>query len=67
MPTARDQDAAVNGNAPKRPPTYDEAVDEAPDLIEAEPVEIERGTPAAERNSVESVPTRDDDPPLFED
>lgn len=58
---------AVGGRTPKRPPSYDEAVDEAPDLIEAEPVDIERGTPSDARCSVESVPVGDDDPPLFED
>lgn len=62
-------DMLLSGRAgPKRPLSYDEGVDEAPDLIETEPVEIERSTPAGERSSVQSEPVDDDvPPPLFED
>lgn len=62
-------DALLSGSAgPKRPLSYNEGVDEAPNLIESEPVEIEKSTPAGERTSVQSEPADDDfAPPLYED
>lgn len=49
----------------KRPFSYSEEADEAPKLLDEEPVDVEESTPADKRSSVESVDT-DDEPPVFE-
>lgn len=55
-------------DGPKRPPTYAEDVDEAPKLLEEEPVDIEESNPAGQRDSVQSVPPeKEKAPPLFEE
>ncbi len=49
--------------------SYGEDVDEAPKLLNEEPVDVEAGTPAEDRSSVESVPPEPDrtSPPAFEE
>ena len=51
---------------PKRPYSYDESADEAPKLLDEEPVDVEESRPAEERESEESVPTPPKMPPVFE-
>ena len=51
---------------PKRPYSYNEGADEAPKLIDEEPVDVEESTPAEERQSEESVPPPSKMPPVFE-
>jgi hypothetical protein len=53
---------------PQRPPSYNEEADEAPKLLEEEPVDVEESHPAYERSSVQSEPQgRDKEPPVFEE
>ena len=56
---------------PKRRPrhySYDESVDEAPRLIEDEPVEVERAVPAEENESVQKIEKEDEPaPPAFDE
>lgn len=59
--------APPRGKPPKRPPGYDEGVNEAPDALDAEAVEVEEAIPADERTSVESVKPADTVPPVFEE
>lgn len=64
------------GRAPRKPMcprdprfSYEEDVDEAPQVIEEEPVDIERETPAAPREdtAIEKSPDPPQDPPpIFE-
>jgi hypothetical protein len=54
-------------NGPKRPPSYSEEVDEAPKLLDEEPVDVEKDHPADKRSSVEGEPEDNGKaPPLFE-
>lgn len=56
------------GEGPKRPYSYSEGADEAPKLIDEEPVEIEESIPAEKRSSIEGVEPEDENtPPLFEE
>lgn len=55
------------GKKPKRPYSYSEGTDEAPKLIDEEPVDIEESTPAEERQSEETVPPVRKMPPVFEE
>ena len=55
------------GKKPKRPYSYNEGADEAPKLLDEEPVDIEESTPAEERESEESVPPTSKTPPVFEE
>lgn len=51
----------------KRPFSYSEETDEAPKVLDEEPVDIEESNPAEKRSSVESIdPEDDDEPPVFE-
>lgn len=53
---------------PVRPNAYSEGENEAPQLIEQEPVDIENDVPDTENEPVESEEPRDKhDPPLFEE
>jgi hypothetical protein len=56
---------------PKRPArrySYNESVDEAPELIEDEAVSIEREAPADDTEPIEGVEEKDKPiPPVFED
>jgi len=45
--------------------SYDESVDEAPALIESEPVDVEGAVPAGENDAVEQVEQPDDAPVAF--
>jgi hypothetical protein len=53
---------------PQRPPSYAEEVNEAPTVLDEEPVDVEENHPADKRSSVQGEP---DDaeraPPVFED
>lgn len=51
-----------------RPGTgHAEGVNEAPALLDAERVDIEKPTPAERRSSVEAVPKGRKEPPVFEE
>ena len=51
----------------RRPFSYSEDADEAPKVLDEEPVDVEKSTPAEKRSSVESVEPEDDNaPPAFE-
>jgi len=68
MTGIRDESAPRKGKGPKRPYSYNEGTDEAPKLLEEEPVDIEESNPADKRTSVESVESDDEKtPPLFEE
>ena len=55
------------GKKPKRPYSYNEGTDEAPKLIDEEPVDVEESTPAEERQSEETIPPPRKMPPVFEE
>jgi len=53
---------------PNRRGSYSEQTDEAPKLLESEPVEVERELPAEDNSPVERTePHRRPPPPLFEE
>jgi hypothetical protein len=53
---------------PQRPPSYSEEADEAPKLLDEEPVDVEENHPADQRSSVEGQPQdRAKEPPVFEE
>lgn len=53
---------------PVRPNAYSEGEDEAPQLIEQEPVDVERDIPDTENEPVESEESGEErEPPLFEE
>jgi hypothetical protein len=61
----------LNGEAPRQPKrrgSYSEQTDEAPRLLENEPVEVERELPAEDNSPVERTePDRRPPSPLFEE
>lgn len=53
---------------PQRPLSYSEETDEAPKLLDEEPVDVEESNPADKRSSVESESQdRPQEPPVFEE
>lgn len=61
-------DAPPRSKAPKRPPGYNEEVDEAPGQLDDQPVDVEENHPADQRDSVERAPEESEkQPPLYED
>lgn len=60
-----------DGQVPKkpvRPNAYSEGEDEAPELIEQEPADVEREVPDTENKPEESDAPRDENiPPFFEE
>ena len=68
----RNSSVPETGGEPPRQPnrrrSYSEQTDEAPKLLENEPVEVERELPAEDNSPVErSEPSRRPPPPLFEE
>lgn len=67
----RTANAGPKKNGPKRRDrhySYNESVDEAPDLIEDEPVGVEHEAPAEDTEPVEGVEDTDEPaPPVFEE
>lgn len=61
----------LRGQPPRQPKgrsSYSEQTDEAPKLLEDEPVEIERELPVEDNSPIESTePHRRPPPPLFEE
>ena len=61
----------LSGEPPRQPNrrgSYSEQTDEAPKLLESEPVEVERELPAEDNSPVERTePHRRPPPPLFEE
>ena len=67
MPVSIDIRRRISGPGNRRR-SYSEQADEAPKLLEHEPVEIERELPAEDNSPVERIENdRRDRPPLFEE
>ena len=67
LPPRTDAEKSVP-KKPVRPNAYSEGEDEAPKLIEEEPVDIERDIPDTENQSIESEERQGEaEPPLFEE
>jgi len=68
MAATYDQAPPPKSKGPKRPLSYSEGTDEAPQLLDEESVDVEKSTPADKRTSIESVEKDEENaPPIFEE